>query len=77
MKQQTTECLEHALIVAQTSNMMNDNHVRTTYVSSLLFSGKQDLVRKTLAQMPKEEQAVCCQQLIFMIEGTLNGYVRK
>lgn len=56
---------------------MDENQVRTTYISSLLFSGKQELVRETLTLMPKQERADCCQQLIFLIEGTLNSYVKK
>ncbi|EFX79172.1 hypothetical protein DAPPUDRAFT_304960 [Daphnia pulex] len=64
LKQQTKDCLEHALTVAMTSSAITENNVRTTYLTSLMCSDKHDLIVETLGQMSNDERADCCRNLM-------------
>ena len=77
LQQQTSDCLEHALVVARTTVSITENHVRTTYLSSLLFGEKRNLISETLSQMPEKDRISCCHKLILFIEDNVNAYVRK
>ena len=69
--------MEHALIVARTTNSISEANVQTTYLSSLIWNDKPDRVIETLKKMPKEEQVACCHKLVIFIEGNLNDYVSR
>lgn len=77
LQQETDECLEHALIVARTSNAIPENNVRNIFVTSLLVAGKHTLLMETLSKMSVEDRVSCCHKLIYFIEGALNRYVNK
>lgn len=68
--------MEHALVVARMSNIPED-HVRSTHLNSLLFAAKDRLMNEALTQMTKGERSICCLELIFTIEASLNGFVNK
>ena len=77
LQQQTEECLDHALVVARMSNFIDENHVRTTFITILLCNSNYTLIADILKKLSKEESAACCNKLLYFVEGSLNTFVKK